>query len=177
MADTGFNNYASPKVETRRFKLYADLGTAEAPDWELQGRGVSSWTVDENEEITKEEDTLGIIDMERGSAQPTQAGVVIRLRKGSRFAKTLFDAWFSGDKSKLNSMRFLQKFEFVDGPDENTCLARIEDGVMIGINSFDGEAGGYLSFNIDIHYANMRTLGTMPKIDGETITFTPDSAA
>ena len=47
---------------------------------------------------------------------------------------------------------------------------------MISINSFTGEAGGYLGFECDIHYANKTTTGTMPKVDGETITFTPDSA-
>ena len=48
---------------------------------------------------------------------------------------------------------------------------------MIAINNFTGEAGGYLGFDLDIHYANKTTTGTMPKVDGETITFTPDSAA
>ena len=71
----------------------------------------------------------------------------------------------------------LEKFEFVDGDGSNTCLARMEEDVMIAINNFTGEAGGYLGFEVDIHYANKTTTGTMPKVDGETITFTPDSAA
>jgi hypothetical protein len=48
---------------------------------------------------------------------------------------------------------------------------------MISINSFSGEAGSYLGFDVDFHYANKTTTGTMPKVDDETITFTPDSAA
>ena len=64
-----------------------------------------------------------------------------------------------------------------DGPDEDTCLARLEEDVMIGVNNFSGEAGGYLGFEVDFHYANKTTTGTMAKVDGETITFTPDSAA
>ena len=115
--------------------------------------------------------------MERGTAQPTQSGVAIKLRKGSVFGQMLFDAWFNRDTSKLDAIKMLQKFEFVDGTDENTCLARLEEDVMIAINNFTGEAGGYLGFEIDIHYANKFTTGTMPKVDGKTITFTPDSAA
>jgi hypothetical protein len=88
----------------------------------------------------------------------------------------LFNAWFKRDTSKLDSVKMLQKFEFADGADDNTCLARLEEDVMIAINSFEGEAGGYLGFTVDIHYANKTTTGTMPKVDGETITFTPDSA-
>lgn len=172
-----FNGFANPKVETKRFKIYADVGTGDTPEWELQGRGVESWSVEQNEDVTKTPDVLGYIDMERGTAQPTQSGVVIRLRQGSKLGEMLFDAWFRNDKSKLDAIKILQKFEFVDGAVENTCLARLEEDVMISINTFNGEAGGYLGFDVDIHYANKTTTGTMPKVDGETITFTPDDAA
>ena len=172
-----FNSYANPKVETKRFKIYADVGTGDVPEWELQGRGVESWTVEENSDVEKVTDVLGTVDMERGTAQPTQSGVAIKLRKGSKLGQILFDAFFTRDYSKLNALKILQKFEFADGDSEDTCLARLEEDVMIAINNFTGEAGGYLGFEVDIHYANKTTTGTMPKVDGENITFTPDNAA
>ena len=175
MAD--FNNYANPKIETKRFKIYADVGEGGTPEWELQGRGVESWTVEENSDVEKVTDVLGYVDMERGTAQPTQSGVAMKLRKGSKLGQILFDAWYKRDNSKIDAMKFLQKFEFADGEDTGTCLARLEEDVMIAINNFTGEAGGYLGFEVDIHYANKTTTGTMPKIDGDSITFTPDSAA
>ena len=170
----GFNNYATPKVETKRFKIYADVGTSSSPEWELQGRGVESWTVEENSDVQKTTDVLGTVDMERGTPQPTQSGVSIKLRKNSKLGQMLFDAWYKRNYEKLNSLKILQKFEFVDGPSEETCLARLEEDVMIAINNFTGEAGGYLGFEVDIHYANKTTTGTMPKEDGVSITFTPD---
>lgn len=172
-----FNAYAAPKIETKRFKIYADVGASAEPEWELQGRGVESWTVEENSDVEKVTDVLGYVDMERGTAQPTQSGVAIKLRKGSKFGQMLFDAWFKHDTSKLDAIKMLQKFEFVDGTGEGTCLARLEEDVMIAINNFTGEAGGYLGFEVDIHYANKTTTGTMPKVDGVSITFTPDGAA
>ena len=172
-----FNSYANPKVETKRFKIYADVGNGTSPEWELQGRGVESWTVEENSDVEKTTDVLGYVDMERGVAQPTQSGVAIKLRKDSKFGAMLFDAWFKRDTSKLDAIKMLQKFEFVDGKNADTCLARLEEDVMIAINNFTGEAGGYLGFEVDIHYANKTTTGTMPKVDGDEITFTPDSAA
>lgn len=172
-----FNDKVNPKAETKLFKLYADVSTdSTTPKWELQGRGIESWTVEENQDIEKKTDVLGYVDMERGTAQPTQSGVAVKLRKDSVFGEMLFDAWFTGDKSKLDKVKILQKFEFVDGDDADTCKARLEEEVMIAINSFTGEAGGYLGFEIDIHYANKRTLGTMPKTDGDTVTFTADTA-
>lgn len=172
-----FNSYANPKVETKRFKIYLDVGESGTEDFELQGRGVESWTVEENSDVEKVTDVLGTVDMERGTPQPTQSGVAIKLRKGSKLGELLFEAFYTRDYSKLNALKILQKFEFADGPDENTCLARLEEDVMIAINNFTGEAGGYLGFEVDIHYANKTTLGTMPKTDGETIEFTADSAA
>jgi hypothetical protein len=174
---TEFNKFATPKVETKRFKIYADVGESDSPVWELQGRGVESWTVEENSDVEKVTDVLGTVDMERGTPQPTQSGVAIKIRKGSKLGEMLFDAFFKRDYSKLNSLKILQKFEFASGDDESTCRARLEEDVMIAINNFTGEAGGYLGFEIDIHYANKTTTGTMPIEDGDTITFTPDSAA
>lgn len=170
-----FNAYANPKVETKRFKIYADVSDgATTPEWELQGRGVESWTVEENSDVEKTTDVLGFVDMERGTAQPTQSGLAIKLRKGSKLGQILFDAWYKRDTSKIDSLKILQKFEFVDGTSEGTCLARLEEDVMIAINNFTGEAGGYLGFEIDIHYANKSKTGTMPKEDGLNIEFTPD---
>jgi hypothetical protein len=115
--------------------------------------------------------------MERGTAQPTQSGISIKLRKNSKLGQILFDAFITRNYEKLNAVKILQKFEFADGDDADTCIARLEEDVMIAINNFNGEAGGFLGFEIDLHYANKSTIGTMPKEDGETITFTPNSAA
>lgn len=176
MPDMEFNTLASPKIKTEYFKIYAQVGgTASLPTWELQGRGVESWNVEQNQDITKTPDVLGYVDMERGTAQPTQGGVTLRLRKGSVLAEMLFNAWFSGDYSALDAISLLQKFEFVDGSTAETCKARLQKNCMIAINNFSGEAGGYLGFDVDIHYSNEITTGTMPKVDGETITFTPDA--
>lgn len=175
---TTFNDYASPKIETKRFKIYADVGSNDmTPVWELQGRGIESWSIEEGADVEKTTDVLGMVDMERATAQPTQSGLSVKLRKGSKLGEMLFNAWYTRDMSALNSMKILQKFEFIDGTESSNCKARLEEDVMIAINNFTGEAGSYLGFEIDIHYANKTTLGEMAKEDGETIKFTPDNAA
>lgn len=171
-----FNEKVNPKAKKELFKIYADVSTdGTTPEWELQGRGVTSWTVEQNEDITKEPDVLGYVDIERGVAQPTQSGVSVKLRKGSKFGEMLFDAWFSGDMSKLDNVKMLQKFEFVDGTTEDKCKARLQEECVIAINNFTGEAAGYLGFEIDIHYSNKITTGEMAITDGASIEFTPDS--
>lgn len=178
MATELFNDFANPKVETKRFKIYADVGENDAtPVWELQGRGVESWSIEDGSDIEKTTDVLGMVDMERGEPQPTQSGIAVKLRKGSKLAELLFNAWYSRDYSKLNSMKILQKFEFAAAATSGQCLARLEEDVMISISNFTGEAGGYLGFEIDLNYANKTTLGTMPIEDGETVKFTANDAA
>lgn len=177
MADLVFNEKVNPKAKTELFKIYADVSTdGSSPEWELQGRGVTSWTVEQNQDITKEADVLGYVDIDRGTAQPTQSGVAIKLRKGSKLGEMLFNAWITGDASRLDDVKILQKFEFIDGSADEKCKAR-QDTCLIAINSFNGEAAGFLGFEIDIHYTNQTVIGEMAVTDGASIEFTPDGAA
>lgn len=179
MAALIFNDKVNPKAKTEFFKIYADVSAdgGGTPQWELQGRGVASWTVTQNQDITKESDVLGYVDIERGVAQPTQSGVDLKLRKGSKLGELLFNSWLSGDTSRIDAIKILQKFEFIDGTAENKCKAR-QDTCLIAINSFNGEAAGYLGFNIDIHYSNQTVIGEMAIDDSAgAITFTPDGKA
>lgn len=171
-----FNSYATPKVDTEYFKLYVDVEDS-TESWELQGYGVTDWTIEENADIEKETDVLGLVDMQRKRPQPTQSGLKIWIRKNLKFAEVLMEAYKTRDYSALNAMKILQKFEFIDGKTATNCFARLEEGVMVNIVNFSGEADSYLGFEIDVHYSNKTTTGEMTKVDGETIKFTPDSAA
>jgi hypothetical protein len=172
-----FNSYASPKAKTERFKLYIDISEDKSGDYELQGKGIEAWTIDRGEEITKTKDVLGGVEVERSTPEPTQTGVRIVVRKDSKFAQIVAEAEFTGDMSKLDSMNIIKKYEFMDGDTEDTCKAKLEKDVTVGLPTFEGEAGGYLAYMVDFHYSNRFITGTMPKEDGDTITFTPDSAA
>lgn len=169
-----FNNKMNPKAKTELFKIYIDVGTKATPEYELQGRGVTSWTIDNNQDMETTTDVLGYNDFERGVAQPQQE-IDLVLRKESKLASMLFDAWFSGDQSALDSISILQKFEFaereVTGASGKDCLARLQDECAINIASFNGEAGGNLSFSVTIHYSNKITKGYMPKVDPDPVTF------
>lgn len=178
MADSfAFNDNATPKVKTERVKYYYNMGTTESPDWELQGRGIENWTQDMGADVDKKKDVLGFVDMERSTPEPTQSGIEISIRKGSKFSEKIVEAEYTGDWSFFDSMEILKKYEFIDGKSTTNCKAKLEKGVMLTINSMTAEAGGYIKYEVDINYANDFVLGEMAKEDGETITFTPDTAA
>lgn len=176
MADFTFNGYANPKIQTKRIKFYYNLGTSSSPEWELQGRGVENWSVDFGSDVEKKKDVLGYVDMERSDPEPTQSGVTVSLRKGSKFAEKIAEAEFTGDWSFFDNMEILQKYEYIDGKTSDSCKAKLEKGVMIVVNSMTAEAGGYIQYEFDVNYANDFVTGQMAKVDGETITFTPDAA-
>lgn len=175
MAKGDFNKNASPKAKVERFKLYIDIGNGSSEDWELQGRGITSWTIEQNQDIEQESDVLGYVDNTRGNAKPQQSIDAFKFRKDSKLGKIIFDAFYRGDQSALDNLNILQKFEFVEGDTEGTCLARKLPNSMINITSFNGEAESDLSVAMDIYYSGEIITGTMPIADGTSITFTPDS--
>lgn len=178
MADTfEFNSIASPKVPTKNVKYYYNVGTSSNPDWELQGRGIESWTQDMGADIEKKKDVLGYVDMERSDPEPTQSGVVFQIRKGSKFSQKIVEAEYTGDWSFFDSMEILKKYEFIDGKTTTNCKAKLEKDVMLTINSMTAEAGSYIQYEVDINYANNFVLGEMAKTDPESITFEPDTGA
>lgn len=173
-----FNSYAAPKVPTDRFKLYIDIGegNGDGYEFELQGRGITNWTIDRNNNTNKQVDVLRYVDIQRGVPQPTQ-NVTVYIRSDSKFAEIIAEADYTGDETKLNAMNILHKFEYLDGKDEDSCKAKLNKNVFVEVVSFNGEADNYLNYTLNFHYSNDFVLGTMPKKDSDTITFTPDSAA
>lgn len=173
MAKGDFNDKATPKAKVERFKLYIEVDDT----LELQGRGITSWTIEQNQDINQEADVLGYVDNTRGSAKPQQTIDTFKFRKDSKLGKVVFDAFYSGDTSALDNLSIVQKFEFVEGGTENTCLARKLPNSMINITSFNGEAESDLSVSMDIYYSGEIIKGTMPIVDGATPEFTEDSPA
>lgn len=171
-----FNSSVNPRAKTELFKIYINVGTASTPVWELQGRGIESWTLDRNEEIEKKIDVLGLVDIQRGKPQPVQSGIDMLIRSGSVFATMLVEAMQTGDFSALDNIDLLHKYEFIDAATTGSCYAKREKGCCVAVNSFTGEAGGYLGFNLDIHYANDFIAGSMTKVDASPVVFTPASA-
>lgn len=174
MAITEFNSLANPTVDTKHFKIYADVSTTSTPEYELQGRGVTSWTEAQNVDTNSDEDVLGFVDFTFSNPKPTQ-DADIKVRKDSKLGGMLFDAYFNG-KGRIENINILQKYEMVDASTEDStnCKARLQKGVAIVINEFTGEAGNKLTFSTTWNYTGEITAGKMPKTDGTSITFTPD---
>lgn len=169
MAKGDFRNM-NPKARVDLFKIYVDVdGTKE-----LQGRGIASWTIDQNQDVNQEADVLGYVDNTRGTAKPTQAVDTFYLRKDSLLGKMFFNAWYTNDMTELDALTFYQKFEFIEGSSPTSCLARKCPDTMVSIESFNGEAENYLSFSVTFYYSGEVVTGEMDIDDGSSPTFTAD---
>lgn len=176
MAELEYNKYANPKVKTKYMKYYFNVGGNNEEKWELQGRGVESWSEEFGSEIEKTKDVLGKVDMERGDPEPTQS-ITLKLRSDNEFSKKIAEADLTGDTSFFDDMQVLKKYEFLDGKTDEKCKAKLEKGVCVEITTRNAEAGGYIEYELTLNYANDYVVGEMDKVDGATIKFTPDSAA
>ena len=169
-----FNSKVDPKAKTELFKIYVDVSEDGTEELELQGRGIGSWTIEQNQEMTVVPDVLGLNDFERGVPKPQQS-VELALRKNSQLGELLFDAWFNNDMSKLDNITIVQKFEFISSTVETSCLARKQIECAMNITQFMGEAENYLKFGVDIYYSNNIITGTMPITDGNPPVFNADT--
>ncbi len=171
MAKGDFINM-NPKARVDLFGLYVDVNSK----MELQGRGIASWTIDQNQDINQEADVLGYVDNTRGTAKPTQAVDTFYLRKDSELGKMFFNAWFNNDMTALDALTFYQKFKFMEGSTPDKCLARKCPNTMVSIESFNGEAENYLSFSVTFYYSGEIETGEMSIEDGATPSFAPDAS-
>lgn len=175
MAKGDFNTFASPKAKTERFKIYAKFPNEAMSKYELQGKGITDWSIEQGQDVEQNVDVLGFATMDRKSVKAKQS-IELYLRKDSHLAKVAFEAFYKNDMSVLDNVDILQKFEFADGDDADECLAREQKECLINITSFMGEAENYLKFAMDFYYSNQITTGTMPKVDADPVVFTPDKA-
>lgn len=176
---TEFNKYANPTVATEdAYRLYVDVKeSGETPVLELQGRGVTAYSQSSNSDVSQDLDVLGYTDTMASAPKVTQEISPLRVRKGSKLAGIIFDAYLN-NKSSI-TVDIYEKYPMVDysSSDTDDCKARKQANCTIVWTETNLEAGGKFGYNVTLYHSGEITLGKMPKVDGGTITFTPDSAA
>ena len=98
---TEFNANAKPTVAVEdAYRLYVDVkDTGSTPVLELQGRGVTAYSQSSNSDVSQDLDVLGYTDTTAGAPKVTQEISPLRVRKGSKLAGMIFDAYLSNKSS------------------------------------------------------------------------------
>ena len=111
---TEFNANAKPTVAVEdAYRLYVDVkDSGTSPVLELQGRGVTAYSQSSNSDVSQDLDVLGYTDTTAGAPKVTQEISPLRVRKGSKLAGMIFDAYLN-NKSSI-TVDIYEKYPMVD---------------------------------------------------------------
>lgn len=174
---TEFNANANPTVAVEdAYRLYVDVkDSGTSPILELQGRGVTAYSQSSNSDVSQDLDVLGYTDTTAGAPKVTQEISPLRVRKGSKLAGMIFDAYLN-NKSSI-TVDIYEKYPMVDysSSDTDDCKARKQANCTIVWTEATIEAGGKFGYNVTLYHSGEITLGKMAKVDAESgAAFTPD---
>lgn len=163
MANKDFNVATDIKVQRKLLKHYVNLGTADAPDWELLGKGIEESTIELNPETEETQDILGINEVSVKSWKPTQSFDPFTVRGGSRLAFKLHDIWMNNTPELLSQFEMLTVYSYV-GDTSTGYDADLQKNCTISMTSIGGSA--YVDMPIEVSYSNDKTRGTVKFTDG-----------
>lgn len=175
---TEFNANAKPTVAVEEaYRLYVDVkDTGTTPVLEMQGRGVSSYSQSANADSSQDLDVLGYTDTTVSAPKVSQE-IELKVRKGSKLAGMIFDAYLE-NKGSI-TVDIYEKYPMVDysSSDTDNCKARKQTDCTIAWTEATIEAGGKFGYNVTLYHSGIITKGKMTKVDPEGgATFTEDSA-
>lgn len=173
---TEFNLSANQKAARKLLVTAVDVSDSSAsPEWSVIGAGVEDSSIELNPEVNSVTDILGVTETSVDKMEPKQTFEPFTVRGGSKLAFKLFDIWKRKAWSELSNFDVLIMYGFVDGATEGSFEAEKQSGCTIVMNSMGGCA--YVDFPIEINYSNDSILGTVNKLKGSDITFTPNVSA
>ena len=174
---TEFNANAKPTVAVEEaYRLYVDVkDSGSQPVLELQGRGVPSYSQSANADSSQDLDVLGYTDTTVSAPKVSQE-IELKVRKGSKLAGMIFDAYLE-NKGSI-TVDIYEKYPMVDysSSDTESCKARKQVNCTIVWTETTIEAGDKFGYNVTLYHSGEITLGKMAKVDGESPAFTADVA-
>lgn len=168
MANAEFNLKENVKAQRKLLKHFVNVGTPEAPEWELVGKGVEDSSIELNPEEEEKQDILGINETSVTGWKPSQSFAPNTVRGGSKLAFKLHDIWMNNSPELLSQFEVLTVYSYVG----NTAAGYDADpqkNCTVSPKSIGGSA--YVDMPIDIKYSNDRQRGTV-KFAGDVPTFT-----
>lgn len=170
-----FNLSDNQKAERKLLVTAVNVGTGSSPEWQVVGAGVEDSSIEMNPDTSTVTDILGITETTINKMEPKQSLEPFTVRGGSKLAEKLFDIWQRKAWSELADFDVLLMYGFIDGATSGTFAAEKQSGCTITVNSIGGSAN--VDMPIEIAYSNDSTLGTVNKLKGSDITFTPTVSA
>lgn len=170
MADNYANiNLAENRKADRNLEMhFANVGTADAPDWEILGYGVEDATMSYNHDVSTIVDILGISHTEVSAAKPQLDLDPMNIRGGQKLSAKLLDIERRNAVSELSEFEVLNVHAYLG--EEKAFLAEKHVNCTIVPQSLGGSS--YVGMPLNVHLSNDKVLGTATVNDG-VATFAP----
>ena len=170
MADKYTNiNLAENRKADRKLEMhFVNMGTADAPDWEILGYGVEDATMSFNHDVSTVVDILGVSHTDVSAAKPQLDLDPMNIRGGQKLSAKLLDIERRNAVSELSEFEVLNVHAYLG--EESAFLAEKHVNCTIVPQSLGGSS--YVGMPLNVHLSNDKVLGTATINDGKA-TFTP----
>ena len=168
MADATFIT-GTGRIKREEFKLFADVGAADSPEWELQGSRIEELSLEMNPNIETVRDVTGITDMVLDSYDKKTSVSPYYAKRDSKMAVWLYNV--------------VREEKTLSDVEKTFCCVNIFAGAegsydawtqkaIVAVQSYGGNTKG-LQIPYNLHWIGEKTFGTAT-ISGGVMTFTPD---
>lgn len=173
MADTYTNiNLAENQKADRKLEMhFVNMGTSEAPVWEVLGYGVEDASMAFNHDVSTIIDVLGISHTDVSAAKPQLDLDPMNIRGGSKLSAKLLDIERRNAISELSAFEVLNVHAYLGA--DNSFMAELHKNCTIVPQSLGGSS--YVGMPLNVHLSNDKTLGKAT-ITAGVVTFTADAA-
>lgn len=166
MADVSFIA-GTGAVKREEFKLFANVGTEEAPEWELQGKRIEDLSLELNPNVETVTDITGITDTLLDKYEPQTSVSPYYARRESKLAAWLYNIVRDGKTLTEVEKTFCCVNIFAGA--EGSYDAWMQKAV-VAVQSYGGDTKG-LQIPYNLYWIGERTHGTASIAEG-VMTFT-----
>lgn len=161
MASNTINLTAGQKADRKLEMHFVNVGTGEAPAWEILGRGVEEASMEFNHDADQKTDILGITDVDVSAAKPVLALDPNQIRGGQKLSEKLLDIERRNAISELSMFEVLNVHAYMG---ETSFTAELHKGCTIVPQSLGGSS--YVGMPLNVYLSNDKDLGTATIADG-----------
>lgn len=167
MADVTFIA-GTGKIKREEFKLFADVGAANTPEWELQGSRIEELSLEMNPNVETVRDVTGVTDTSLDSYDKQTSVSPYYAKRDSKMAAWLYNV--------------VREEKTLSDVEKTFCCVNIFAGAdgkfdawtqkaVVAVQSYGGDTKG-LQIPYNLHWIGEKTFGTAAIANG-VLTFTP----
>lgn len=167
MADIAFKA-GTGRIKREEFKLFADVGASDSPEWELQGGRIEDMSLEMNPNVETVTDVTGVTETTLDKYEKQTSVSPYYAKRDSKMAAWLYNV-VREEKTLSDVEKTFCVVNIFAGSD-GAYDAWTQKGV-VAVQSFGGDTKG-LQIPYNIHWTGEKVYGTA-SISNGVMTFTP----